>query len=332
MSMPSGKYWRDVAIALRRIRHDKRALARIIRLVARIFLAAIGITMLWLFVIDEPSNIFVLIVLLPAAGGAGWLVFKAKQEDPPTLPIAGVVKQYLENRTVIVAALLARAGSEIHFTQNQLPDGQQIVTRQILNQKLREFALWEQLEPAESALMSAPDQSWTMEQHQQTIAWCEQLRLLRWTLRIDAEMLGLEDQPVLDYTLARNLLEGKLPLSVTRYDRPPVLASWDLRAQRDASAAYVARLVAEARSRNLIAATPEIDEWAGKLRENALGPSKDLLIGSKTVDELDDQVLWAMMVTAWSRSQYAAYLTELLSRAGAFPFANWAQAIENGRA
>jgi hypothetical protein len=324
-------YWRDVTIAVRRGRFDQRARARLFKTAAFFLLAGMGLALIWLFLDGNPENSTILIALLPALAAGSWFITRGTREDPVTLPIPPAIKQYLEDRTVIIAALLSRSGSEIYFESHQLPGGQEIITRQILNGKLRDLGLWDKLDPAESAVMSAPDQTWSREQKQQSIAWCEQLRLLRWTLRIDSEVMGLQHAPQIDFSIARQLLEMKLPLSSTRYDRPVVLASWDLRAERDKSDFYAARLFAESCSRNLMELVPRID-GLDSLRESNLGPSKDLLVGSKTVEQIDDSEVVRMTLTAWRRGQYAAYLTDVLSNAAARPFADWEAAIEKSRA
>jgi len=232
--------------------------------------------------------------------------------------ISAIVRTYLAERAAIIGSLVARAASENHLRLNEVPF-EQASMRQRQNAQLRQSGLLDKLEPTEADLVGVADGRWTVEQLNEVVKWCEQLRLLRWTLGIDAEMIPLAHFPRVDFSLSLGLLGSKCTFSGSGQ----TLKSWDLRVERDIAFGYVARVVAELKARKLITIGPELDSWADQLREKSLGPSNDYLVGSKTVGELDDDNLRLLWIIAVSRGQYAAYLAEQLSADNPCSFARW---------
>jgi hypothetical protein len=102
------------------------------------------------------------------------------QKPPDASP---EVRSYLEERALIVASLLARGAGEIYLGRHQVPEGRQVITRQVQNSLLRGAGLWDKLEQPEADLAGAPDGLWTVEQQNYVPVWCEQLRMMRWTSR-----------------------------------------------------------------------------------------------------------------------------------------------------
>lgn len=231
------------------------------------------------------------------------------------------VRNYLEDRTVIVASLLARAGAEIYLASHTMPAGAEVVTRQIENSRLRKLGLWEKLDSVENALIIAADGLWTAEQRMEVITWCEQLRLLRWTLGIDAELIPLAHYPRVDYSLAHLRRQARESISHVK----PLRASWDLRGERDISLQYVCRVIAELKERSLIADSAELSGWTKQLREQSLGASTDYIAGSKTVGDLTEEGLRLLALIANARAQYAGYLVDQLCTPEPVHFAEWSQ-------
>ena len=230
------------------------------------------------------------------------------------------VRTYLEERLLIVASLFARGASEIYLQHNQPAPGLEVVTRQIQNALLREHGLWHKLEQAEAEMASAADGRWTVEQQTHIPMWCEQLRLLRWTLGVDAELVSLAHSPTLDFSLSGEILRWE---KIT-WSSKPVLKSWDVRVQRDTAMEYTARIVAELKARGLIAESPELEGWADEFRAKSLGASTDYLAGTRTIGELDDDALLRLGSFAAARERYAGYLVDLLNAVQPFPFSTWA--------
>ena len=183
---------------------------------------------------------------------------------------------------------MTRARSEIFLRESQLLPGVEATIRQTLNAALRQRGLWDKLAQREADMMSAADGCWNVDVSE-VPRWSEQVRLLRWVLGIDAELMPLAHFPPIDFSLAHDLL--------ARQDAGarPSLRAWDLRVQRDIASEYMARVIAELAGRHLIAENREIEGWADQVRQQMLGPSRDYLAGKKTVGELSDTDLKAIV-------------------------------------
>lgn len=329
-------FWKSLWFAVLRSRKDRRA---------RFAVLSVILALAW--IVGEAWVIFV----LPAREGGGvfQMIFNGfaigsgfiaalllrrsnrKQDEilnfsitgryPQPLPeqVSSDVRRYLEGRAVILASLLARAASEVYILNNQLPPGAEVVTRQIQNTLLRKMGLWEQLDRHESELAMAADGLWTPEQRNEVITWCEQLRLLRRTLGIDAEVIPLAHNPSVDFSIVRDLLRDEPETQKEDITR----ASWDLRSERDIALEYFARIVAELKGRSPINNSAELEGWADDFREKSMGASVDYLAGSRTIGEMDEDPLRLLGMTAHARAQYAGYLVDLLSSAETVAFAEW---------
>jgi hypothetical protein len=235
--------------------------------------------------------------------------------------ISPVVRNFLEERALILGSLLARAASEIYIRNNNLPPGAEVVTRQNLNALLRQNGLWDKLEPIEVDLVGSADGGWTVEQQNEIAKSSEPVRLLRWTLGIDVELLPLAHFPKVDFALWRGLFDRVR----TPYAKRLMRGSWDLRIERDIARDYSARVIAELKGRGLITSDPDLEGWADQLRERSLGDSTDYLAGSKTIADLDDGDLTLLAAIATTRQRYAAYLVEQLSADSPISFAAWSK-------
>lgn len=247
------------------------------------------------------------------------LNFSITGRNPRQLPerVSPEVERYLGDRIVILASLVSRAGSEVYLAMHELPPGAESVTRQKQNTLLRQRGLWERLDPTERALASIADGLWSVEQQGEVIVWCERLRLLRWTLGVDAEIIPLAHHPRVDYSLARQVLQEEAAL------RSVIRASWDLRGERDIAEAYFARIVAELKGRSLVSDNAALDGWAEDLRKQSLGESNDFLVGPKTIEELDEGSLRQLGMVSHTRAWYGGYLVDLIRGDVAMSYAEW---------
>ena len=320
-------FWKNTWIALLRSPHDARARALILKLLlALVFVIGYGCYLAWMLTRDR----YTIVMLLPGfAGGflmrglarrnesynADISIAKHLTTELPKLPNASL-REYVTDRTMIIAALLDRAGSELYLKEHEIPEGSEIIARQRQNQLLMKSGAWHKLQRDEADLLSAPDRTWSQKQCDTSLTWCEQIRLLRWALRIDDEIMPLAHFPPLDFALAR------LPGEIAETDTPMLLAS-DLRAEREIAKGYLARLVAESTSRKLIHSTPQLDEWSAELRSAVSGPSTDFWIGTRTVNDLDNREVSFLLATASARHDYAAYLVVLLGSETPFAYAEW---------
>lgn len=191
--------------------------------------------------------------------------------------------------------------------------------RQIQNGLLRQRRLWGRLERTEAELMASSEGAWTEEQQNEVVVWCEQLRLLRWVLGADAELMPLAHFPGIDFTLANHISRPH----GGEDSQDPIMNSWDVRIERDTALEYGARLVSELKARKLIADSPDLEGWADHLREMSVGASTDYVVRSKTVEQLTDEELMYFAVVTVARERYATYLVEQLSADSALSFSEW---------
>jgi hypothetical protein len=327
MSFRRRGFWRSYWIALRRSGKDRRARVFVFKIAFAFLYFVMYVVIFYLLPLRErgAAGLFGFYGLIFTSGGIAFFMLRRshrKQDEllhypltglnprePPAADISPVVRGYLQERAVIIASLLARAASEIHIERHELPSGAEVLTRQIQNAILRRKGLWDKLEPVEAELVSAADGRWSVEQQNNATKWCEQLRLLRWTLGIDAELMPLAHFPKVDFSLTRELLDERLTFPV----RTAIRKSWDLRVERDGALQYAARIVAELKGRALITNEAQLDDWADRLRAESLGASKDYLAGSKTIGELSDESLLLLGAIAVARQTYAAYLSDQLN-------------------
>jgi hypothetical protein len=333
MSVLRRFFWKSLWFALLRSRQDKRARLVLLSIAALLLWGIAEVWMVFILPARDGHGLFQMIfngVVVAAGFVASTLIRRSNQKHAELLnfsltgqnerqipeQVSSTVRQYLEDRAVIAASLLARAGGEAYLENNEVPPGAEVVTRQIQNSRLRELGLWEKLQPGESALASAADGLWTAEQRMKCIAWCEQLRLLRWTLGIDAELVPLSHYPETEYSVANLPLRGST-LARSAGDTP---ASWDLRVERDTAFGYFARVIAELKGRSLITDDAELEGWAEELRRDSLGPSVDFLAGAKTIGELSENRLRLLGLIAHARFQFAEYLVDQLQSTEPLPF------------
>lgn len=339
MSILSRGFWKAYWIALRRTRKDKRARSISLRIT------------FWLAYLVAYILFVVLLEVNTAAGQGIWnAVFYAfifgtgaiaailmrrwhrKQDELLNTSLTGraplhpqdfadtspEVRGYLEERTLIIASLLARGASEIYLQHHQVAEGNEVITRQLQNSLLRGAGLWDKLERPEADLATAADGLWSVEQQNHVLTWCEQLRVLRWAFGVDSELVPLAHFPALDFSLSQEVLRQGRPVT-----SKPLLKPWDVRVQRDIATEYTARVVAELKARGLIAAGPELEGWADEFRAKSVGDSTDYLAGARTIGELDDDSLRRLGAFASARERYCAYLVELLNVTQPFSFSTW---------
>ncbi len=333
MTLLRKTFWKDVWISLLRSPYDARARSFVFRLLLAIaFVISYGFYLIWMFTQDR----YTIVMLLPGFAGGFLMRGLARRHGSYTAQISianhlsanipfvvnASVRGYVAERARIIAALLDRAGSELYLRNHEIPDGSEIVARQRQNQLLLKAGVWEKLERSEVELLSLPDRAWSQEQCNMSVVWCEQIRLLRWTLRLDAEIMPLAHFPPLDFTLA------KLPGEVGETDTPMLLPS-DLRAERDIAKAYLVRLIAESTARKLTLFTPQMEEWSAEFRSAVAGPSTDFLIGTRTVNDLKDREVGFFLGTSNARYDYTAYLVEVLGSETPFPHSNWKIAADH---
>ena len=229
------------------------------------------------------------------------------------------VQTYMIQRAGIIAGLVLRAASEMSLNS---PDGQLLTEagiRGAINKMLRKSKLWDQLEAGEADLFCATDGAWTSEQKYNMHAWCEQLRLLRWRMGVDVDILPLGHLPRPEVSLTEGLLDPERLL----FRRKDMREIWEIRRERDVASDYTGRIISELMQRGLL----DSDSLNGSLEpllQARQDSSTDLIAGVKTVGELNDDTLRSLGSIAIARLSYAEYLMDQLEAQTLISYGVWA--------
>lgn len=324
-------FWRSYWIALRRSGQDRRARIFVLQVSGAIayVIACIGFILILLFRSQGGGWLFAFYGFIFGTGFIAFLAirrshrrdrqllnFSLSGDAPRTASDAGhaspAVCSYLCRRAAILSTLIGRAGSEMRVLSGNAAGS----TRQVHNTWLRQNRLWEELEPNELSLMSKADGTWTQAERDSVVTWCEQLRVLRWALGIDSELMPLEHGPQPDLRLTEGLHEVRSARAIN-------VRTWNVRNERDKAAEYEARLVAEFTARNLLPANAELNTWAGELRDRVSGSSRDYLAGARTVSDLDEATLRLLGAITVARTHYAAWLVDQWGSDRPCSFTEW---------
>lgn len=320
ISIWRSNFWKLYWTALRRSLRDRRARGVILKVSA-----VLVVCLLW-FVISLP---FLPLALLCVVFYIPTLLLRRlllpgdfiRNEGPGASP---EVRRYLEERASIIASLLARGGSEIGLKHATIAPGTEVITRQIQNKFLKDAGLWTKLERPELDLVSCPDGAWTAEHRGQVTSWSEQLRLLRWTLRIDAEITPLALFPKVDYSMTREFFRR----NKVRRSSGPLVSVGTLEEEKTLALHYMARIFAEMNGRGMV--SMDGDVWE-KIRNESAGPSRDYFVGAETVGELSEDSLNYFGALTSARERYASYLLEQLKAQKPVSYSEWKQALEASR-
>lgn len=340
-------FWTDYWIALRRSGKDLRARQLAVR-ISFLFIYLIAVAIFYIIpaialYVRDPKEGFWTACFYLVIASSGTIVaflirrshrrqdemlsfsFSERRRPASSDVVSPAVHEYLAMRAHIIAAMLVRAGSEIALRNSQ-PTAGTVITRQSLNAQLREEGLWDLLESNEGDLMRASDGGWPDDELPQSITWCEQLRLLRWSLGIDSEIAPLAHFPKVDFELGSQVL--RIPEASLRTRK--VLRSWDLRTERDIAHAYAVRIVAEMDAKGLIADAGAFKDGLTQVRTKSLGASTDLLVGSETIDDLSDSALRVLLSISTARARYASYLMDQSDALTPAPLHIWVEQTHGG--
>lgn len=330
-------FWRYYWIALRRSRKDTRARKFFLRASFWMFYMVCWATSEFFIFRRSSTNLWIPIGDSALLGIAGIVVLwirrsHRRQDQMFTYSFTDVkpinvsrsakdqLRAYLIDRAAITAALLMRASSEWCLQNKELPSEIEIITRRVQNDLLRREGLWNSLEPEELTLFLSADGHWSEEQQGDVIAWCERLRLLRWTLGYDASLFRLGHFPRVDASIAKGIVERRQEF----FKGKEMLAAWDVRVERDTATGYLIQCIAEIMERkqwsNL---SEELGEWAHDVRKDVYGPSTDVIAGIQTLGEMDDATLSTFFSTVEARREYSSYLVDLLGGEPLLTFDDW---------
>jgi hypothetical protein len=310
--------WRAFWIAFRRAPRDSQARVILLR-----FSLALSLFVLWLAFnayqfrgfFREFGRVGGLIYLLIAAlviALIAWSAISQRMERRAlerTSPVVSPeLKRALLREACLLAILLERLGSESYLGK-EIPPDVVIVTRRVLLDRLTALGLRDNLEPWLLDLLLAPDGHWTALQRQRAIPALECLAVLRWVLGL-GELRSLTLDPKYSVADARSLFEVKEP------EKLYVLASWDLRPERDGARQFFQRCWAELVARRAISGAPEQDverALAVRAEIQSEGYTGDYLVGARTIPELDTELLVLVARRAYTRWQFLLLLVDILS-------------------
>ena len=329
MSLWQKEFWLTYWVAIRRCRKDSRSRQIVIRTTVRLLILPLYFCILGITLAQSGDSLWIIVfdcLILSCAFLIVMAFRKSHQREDALLRLSPTtkrqviddelipkdVKQHLTNDAVIKAALLARGLSESFLKTKELPDNISIETRRNLIESLRKHNLWDKLDVEERDLLHIADGHWTWEQIHLLASWCEQLRLLRWVLGLDARIVPLALFPKPDASLVTEIINkgGALFASKT------VLATWDIRLERDIARTYFLRCLAEQQSRGLFGGPPEFVQWAQNVQAELASPSQDILVRAKAISELDTDDLAYLRAIAITRYEYSNSLLSKLAGMG----------------
>jgi len=324
---------RRVIVSARNLRKDPEAQARLRpRLYWALYLACVGS---WnLNILRHAKDLAWAIIFDGFIFGSGYIAFRLirrahKKQDEilrhslscrgaPVPPAPNIVAEYLVTRLGILASLLTRGWSELYSQSHPIKEGMEATTRRAQNQLLRERQLWSKLEPEELSLVSSPDGSWSSEQTNRIAEWCEQMRLLRWVLKIDSFLLPLSHCPKTDFSEAAKL--SKVDTSARPAE--PLLPS-DIRPARDLAHGYVWSTALEMQRRQIHFAGDNLEEPEREIRVGLLKKSGEFVVDGRYISELKYSELRHLFDIGLTRYRYCQYLIDQIGEETTIPYSTW---------
>jgi hypothetical protein len=313
-----GLTWQEAARNFKRAHKDKRARRQ---LYALTFLLIVPILCIgYLIVLFRTGAL----ILAPFVFAVLWWRNRKEKQDSVTLRITpsfepiqqGLSEEqhqslrlYLADLTFYYAVMVHRAGSESFLKNKTLPEGAEVISRQMHLQLLRSRGLWDKMTRRDRERMMMPDGHWDWPEINQAAAAIEPLRLLRWVLRIDFYLPVIGQQLQINYGLANELikdpkkvLEGKAIVEIST-----------ARVGKDSAEQFFARCWAECVSRGYYECDEQVTQWATTLSASLNGKQhEDFVLGNELVSEVEkDNLLWATMLSQ-RRLQFLTWIMPIL--------------------
>jgi hypothetical protein len=188
-----------------------------------------------------------------------------------------------------LAVVVDRAGVEALAMQGKITAQHAGVCRRRTLDMARKPELWDRFSDVERTLLLSQEGNWTSEEVWPRILQVEDVRVLRWALRIDQvlvpfALLKPDLRPAVEVTAKPEMVEGE-----------GCPASYDLRPAQAAAQTMLARCIGEGMRRGILAGLdPDLQTYYLEFAERMAGDeSSDLLIGALTVAKADpDKIEW----------------------------------------
>lgn len=303
--------WQEAGQSLKRVHKDRRARKHVLAVGALAIIPVLCLVYLvWL---AGTGAIFLLPLVLPIL----WWRSRREKQDvvplhivPPPEPVERLlsqteqqaVRKYFAGLALVGAVLVNRAGSESYLREKEMPDGVEVTTRRVHLQLLRERGLWEEIAAQDRELMMLPDGHWEWQQICRVAEIAEQIRLLRWILRLDFYLPLVGQQLKPDYGAARKMVDDPGELFAGRELATPAM----LEAGIEAATTVYVRCLAEGISRgNVQAMKEETAAWAKQLSADLAGKQhEDIVLGDKLVSEATDDTLMRALSLGLRRREF----------------------------
>jgi hypothetical protein len=314
--------WSEAKTSLRRAHKDNRARKHLLAFLLMLLVPFLCLAYLaWLA--GSGALLFVPFIL-PVIW---WRSKRAKQDDvplnivppPQTVVVTlsdeqiGGIRLYFSELSLLLAVLVARAGSEAFLKQKVLPEGFEVTSRRVHLDLLRTHGIWERTAQADREAMMTADGHWEWAVINDAWLAIEPLRLLRWILRIDFYLPVIGQQLKLDSTLASELVHTPQ----RAFQGKDVADIPLIRIGRDAAQEFYYRCVAEAVNRGYLETRYEKGlEWAKNVSEALSGKqNEDLVLDGKLVSEVSrEELLWALSLSQ-KRMEFLNWTISLLGGA-----------------
>jgi hypothetical protein len=306
--------WKNFVLLVRRAPKDRRAMRALIG----IFLVVIGLSAYAAVVLLNPGSY---ILGLPALLVL-WLIRRLyMRADEGLIKLSGLEKrnegndlarhrEELATVALVLAAMIDRAGSEAFLKTKEMPEGVEVITRQRLVAMLRSAEIWDVMPSTDREKMMLPDGGWNWQQITDALRQVEDLRVLRWVLRVDTYLLPIEQAYKLHLNVATELVS-----SPTKVQGDGCLEAWEMEEARDYANSYFGRCWAEEQKRGLVAppgeqttedelkqAQSEFEQIVRYATELGAQQSGDFLLGSDIVGDSSDEHLKNATMIAWRRA------------------------------
>jgi hypothetical protein len=308
--------WSMVWILIRRAPRDRRARVPLLRFLLACLLFLGYVTYIGLLARRFLFDLFGLIFVGALLGGAlfffaarKWterydLIQLQKSTPPPVTPDVG---ETVFRETCLLAGMLQRVGSE-RAMESGVEPGVEVITRRIVLERLRKDELLEGLEAPLLDLLFAVDGVWNEQQKRVVQSCWEFLAVLRWILSIDPALSPIWLSPEYHLRMASSLFDRSITANVQ------VLPPWEIRTERDRASSFFARCHVELAARDAWPnASPELKKQAQLIKADIDSGALDeeLLLGAKTISELEIEELWNCTLRSYRRREILELMVEI---------------------
>jgi len=237
-----------------------------------------------------------------------WAIRKSHKKDDETLvsfstykPISTFPTQAavltLRRRTLGLWLLIWRAYSENFLRTNELSKGQEVLSRRIILGKLRELNLLDDLSEQERNLHFLPDGAWSDDDISPYLFRRSELEVLQYATGIVDSLTPIEDFDKIQQ-LSIDQIQNVTPNTNWKPREP-----FDIRRERDMSAAFYLRCLGEQVRRGKVEATFEQEEREAidGANQRAGDENADFLIGTRIISDAGDVELILAISQAYLR-------------------------------